>query len=481
MADDHREVSEEPIHPDPIILISVDTLRADHLGLYGHSRFTSPRLDLFAAEGVVFLDASSTAPWTLPAHASLFTGLYPQDHGVVTTADALAQSVPTVAETLANAGWDTAAVVNSTWLGSPHYQLNRGFQEFLFIPDETDRKLPSEQITNQAMDWLDKKRDAPLFLFMHYYDVHSDYTSLSTYEKMFVGPYEGIIDGTGLQLQLINLPESYVDLCRREFDSEKCTLGSANDAVEIGKDTEKPELNADDIRHLEELYDAGIRQIDDELGRFFSFLQDRGLLRSAAIIITSDHGEEFMDHGRVFHDLTTYQEILRIPLILRGRGIPTGLRLSTAVSIVDIPATILSWANVDPPAGTAGIDLNSLFKEGNGEPSRFEDRLQFGEASGGVELFKVMGEDAPLYFSVRKGPYKLVYRVGDERPSLYDLSADPTERFDIAQAHPQVAHNLWQVLEQRRSKSPLSAQGEGGVELDPSELERLRALGYILP
>ena len=469
--------------PELIILISVDTLRADHLTLYGHSRFTSPRIDLFASEGVTFLDASSVAPWTLPAHASLFTGLYPQQHGAVSAANPLSSGVSTVAEELEAAGWDTAAVVNTIWLGNPQFQLQRGFQDFLFIQDEADRRLPNDQITDQAIAWLEKKRESPLFLFIHYYDVHSDYTSLGRYEKKFVEPYEGEIDGTGLQLQLINLPDQYVENCKEDFDPEKCTLGSGPDPVEIGKSIEKPILEETDIRHLETLYDAGIRQMDDELGRLFSFLENKNLLERGIVVVTSDHGEEFMDHGRVFHHLTTYQETLRIPLIMRGQGLPKGMEIETPVSIVDIPATILSWAGLEKESPMAGMDLSPLLDpQDNSRVSRaFDERLQFGEASAGVDLVEVMGESAPFYFSVRQGPYKLIHRVGDKEPALYDLSVDPKEKTDVADLHPEVTEQLWSALQTRRAENPLLDEKRPGIELDPLEVERLRALGYVIP
>ncbi len=467
--------------PNLIILISIDTLRADHLSLYGHSRFTSPRIDVFASEGVSFTDASSVAPWTLPAHASLFTGRNPLEHEVIISSHALPKHVPTLAEILKQAGWDTAAAVNSMWIGNPKFELKRGFGKFLFIPDDVSRRLPNEQITNQAMEWIDKDRDAPLFVFMHYYDVHSDYTSLGRYEKMFVQPYDGKIDGEEMQLQIMSLPDAYIKRCQETFDPKKCVLGESHSLVEINKDMQKPDLDPVDIQHLEELYDAGIRQMDDELGRFFSFLDERGLMETSAVIITSDHGEEFMDHGRLFHHLTTYQESLRIPLIMRGMGLPQGISIETPVSIIDIPPTVLDWADLPPDPGMSGYSLGPLIKEIESVDGVFETRLQYGEASGGIELAEVMGSDAPLYFSVRKNDYKLIFRQGDESPSLYDLSADPNEKNDVSASYPDVTRNLWQALKERRDLSYEKTGGIKRIELDEEERETLRSLGYILP
>ena len=150
-----------------VILLVVDTLRADHLGFYGYEKFTSPVLDMIAAEGVVFEDASATSPWTLPSHASMLTGLYPKQHGVQTMATALPEDVPTLAGLLAESGFQTAAVVNSTWLQKDSFRITRHFANYLFVPDVAARRSPSTWVTDQAIEWLGEMRDARLFLFVH--------------------------------------------------------------------------------------------------------------------------------------------------------------------------------------------------------------------------------------------------------------------------------------------------------------------------
>ena len=332
-------VRAEPLQkpkPELIILISIDTLRADHLGLYGHHRFTSPSLDLFALEGTVFEDASSVAPWTLPAHASMLTGLYPLGHAVVDVDTKLPEGVPTIAKLLGENGWKTAAAVNSMWLLKKTHEVTRDFDHFLFVQDVATARLPTTAITDRAISWIRDSKDSDLFLFLHYYDVHSDYASLPRFEKLMVSPYEGEADGTTWQLNVESMPDAFIEDCHTNFEEEKCRFGSGEAAQSVDSSTRKNKFEADDIRHLEELYDAGIRQIDTELDRLFKSLRDHGLLDIARIIITSDHGEEFSDHGSFYHFATAYQEVLHVPLILRGQGIAAGRRIEAPVSLVDI-------------------------------------------------------------------------------------------------------------------------------------------------
>jgi len=224
-------VARRPTTPRLFVLVSIDTLRPDHLGCYGYPRPTSPHLDALAAESVVFDDVTSPAPWTLPAHASLLTGLYPSHHTLKTPERMLPASVATLADLFASAGFVTAAVVNSLYL-SPRSGLEHGFNHYLYVEERADQREPSTRITDQAIAWLREYGGAPLFLFVHYYDVHGDYRSLPQYEALFVRAYTGRADGSTAQL-----------LAARRGDIV---------------------LDARDAAHLVDLYDAGVRQIDDD-------------------------------------------------------------------------------------------------------------------------------------------------------------------------------------------------------------------------
>lgn len=463
-----------------IVLISIDTLRADHLGFYGHSRPTSPVLDALALESVVFEDASATSPWTLPSHASMLTGFYPLAHGVMTSDEKLPRRIPTVAALLAAGGFETAAVVNSTWLKRDNFELTRDFAEYLFVPNADEgRRAPSTWVTDQAIDWLRNLGSRRRFVFMHYVDVHSDYASLPAYEKLFVTPYSGPADGTTWQLKLAGLTEGHIEGCKREYDPAICAFGSADKPRShiIDESVEKPYFDADDIRHMEELYDAGVRQIDTELGRFFAWLRQEGLMEKTLLIVTSDHGEEFMDHGRVDHFLTTYQETLRVPLLLRGPGLPRGVRIAQPVSLVDLVPTILRQANVHVPADLDGFDLAPLWR--GGESGAFEARYLYGEAAGGLQHDLRMKGVYPLYRSVRRGRYKLVTDSGTGSHALYDLQVDPREQVDISRQEPAITAELLEELRRRPSGSARSISDENRVDLSPEDVDALRALGYL--
>jgi arylsulfatase A-like enzyme len=460
-----------------VILISIDTLRPDHLGLYGHERFTSPILDGLAAESTVFDDASSTAPWTLPAHASLLTGLHPLEHRVVTAGNKLPDDVPTIAAMLRARGFWTAAVVNSTWLRQTTYALTRDFDEFLWVQENPTQRSPSTWVTDQAIDWLGDLDGRPSFLFVHYYDVHSDYAALPSYERLFVTPYQGEADGTSWQLAIAGFPSEFLDFCAREFAPEYCKRSLPNERRVIDASTERVEFDESDIRHLEQLYDAGIRQLDAELGRLFSFLRGSGLMEQTLLIVTSDHGEEFMEHGNVEHSRSQYQEMLRVPLLVRGPGVARGLRVSAPVSLIDIAPTILAFLGSSPPQRLDGLDLAPLWSDG--ETAAFWERFLYGEASRGLGWAALGFEDIfAVHRSVRRGRYKLYYESHGPTLKLFDLEADPAESADISPQQPEVAAQLSEHLRSRYQGLDPGSHGPK-VELDEEDAERLRALGYL--
>jgi arylsulfatase A-like enzyme len=419
--------------PRSVILISIDTLRPDHLGLYGYDRPTSPTLDRLGQTGVVFEDVTSPAPWTLPAHGSLLTGLYPSRHGLKSHERYLPSHIPTLASLLSGEGWVTAAVVNSYNL-SPNFGLDRGFQFYLYVEETADQIEPTSAVTDQAMSWLSETRDRPFFLFMHYYDVHTDYRSLPRYEQDFVTPYEGIADGT--TSQLIDFREG---------------------RVALGKQ---------DAPHLVDLYDAGIRQMDDELERFFSFLKENSIWDRCLVIVTSDHGEEFFERGDFLHGRTQFQEVIRVPLVIRGPRISGPKRISTPVSLVDIVPTVLSSAGLTPPVDIDGIDLSTFWKRDETGP---DPRFLFGEADHN-------NEELDITRSVRFQNFKLHYNRLTQVRALYDLQRDPGERTDVQSGHPAEAENLMSALRIFMEAEGIEAPTR---VLSPEEVEKLRSLGYI--
>jgi arylsulfatase A-like enzyme len=278
--------------PPNLIVISLDTLRADALGSYGQTAPTSPELDAIASAGTIFVRAYAPSPWTLPSNASLLTGSYAKRHGA-THQGSLRDDAPHLARILRAHGYQTHGIVNSLYLA--RFGVLDAFASSSWVREEISQREPSS-VARDAIDWLERRDPAtPFFLFLHFYDAHSDYLSLRRYEDELVEPYSGNADGSTQQLLL----------WRR---------GAAH-------------LDAADMTHLKQRYLAGVRQLDAELGRLFEFLRGESLLESSVVVIVADHGEEFLEHGGVLHGRSQYEEVVRIPMIFAGRGVPSGVRL----------------------------------------------------------------------------------------------------------------------------------------------------------
>ena len=421
-----------PEPPRNLLLISVDTLRPDMLGCYGYPRESSPALDRIAAEGALFEHAFSTAPWTLPAHASLLTGVYPGRHGAIGEHNAIAGDVETLAMRLVGRGFRTAAFVNSFFV-SARYGFARGFQEFRYVPETSAPE--GDGMVGRALAWLAAEPRDRFFLFLHDFQVHSDYRPLPAFERAFTRDYTGPFTGSTAELL----------------------------AVRGGRlvPTQR------DVEHLRDLYVAGIRQLDEEIAVLRGFLERAGLWNRTLLVVTSDHGEEFLEHGGVLHGRTQYDEVLRIPLILHGPGVPAGTRVARPVSIVDVLPTVLALLGEEPPAA---LDGENLFA-GAGAPAAAGDRVLFGEADHS-------NREPDVTRSARGARFKLILdrRSGDD--ALYDLGIDPRERQDVKAAHADEARRLLAELERFESTR------RAGPTLPPTSPEvsqHLEALGYVEP
>ena len=427
-----------------LVLISVDTLRPDHLGCYGHRRATSPTIDALAARGARFTDVTAAAPWTLPSHATMLTGLYPSRHGVKSHETRLAAETTTLAEEFQAAGYQTYAVVNSHNLGAPQFQLAQGFQRWQYVTEtfeDKEKRLRTGNlgpvVVDEAREFL-SARDAtkPFFLFLHFYDVHSDWTPKQEYRDAFVGPYDGKLDGGTQQLQ--------------------------------GVRNRGEQLSERDLVFLRELYDAEIRTFDDVLAGFLAWLGEQGLVDETLIVLTSDHGEEFQEHGSVLHGRTQYQELLAIPWILAGPGVPAGLVLDTPVHGVDLAPTLRALLGVAPRAAMDGIDVSPLFAGRALEP-----RLFFAEAD---QNNKVPGQqEVDRKVMVRRGAAKLIEDRVQGRFELYDLATDPRETRELSAARPADTEELRAALERFRAGA---RAGQPIVAPSDEEQRRLDAMGY---
>ena len=411
--------------PRNLILVSIDTLRPDRLGCYGNPRPTSPAIDRVARKGIVFDDASAPAPWTKPSHASLFTGRYPSAHGASTMSSELRGDVPHLAAWLAGRGFETLAVVNSMLL--KQHGLERGFARLDYVPYVQGERR-SSPVTEHALARIGERDPSKrLFLFVHYMDVHSDYGSLPRYESMFVRPYEGFADGTTQQLY-------------------RHALG-------------RFELGQRDVAHLLDLYDASIRQLDDQLDRLLRLLDETGMLAESLLVVLSDHGEEFLEHGGVLHGQSQFQEVVRIPLVLWAPGLPHGVRIDEPVSLLDVLPTCLALLGLPAPQPLDGVDLRPLWSSPAGP---LAPRLLFYEAD--VTFPPPAPGVVPVGTrrAVREGRFKFHYDLEARRAGLFDLSVDPGETVDQIALHPQKARELSERLRRFLDQDRKTAERAGG-------------------
>jgi arylsulfatase len=441
--------------PPNVILISLDTLRADHVGAYGYPRATTPHLDRFAETAIVFDRAYSPAPSTLLAHASLLTGLPPETHGLLGIRDSLSSRIPTLAEVLSVAGYRTAAFVNCGWL-DPSFALDRGFSTYDYAHDQTQRQVGGRiefgrnaDETNQAVvEWLDEVEGEPFFLFVHYFDVHSDWTRL---------PYDA--------------PPSYIEQWAlpqpsgfRSGDGERFASRYLVRMNESGIRYSEAER-----RYVRSLYDAGVAYTDAALGALFDRLESTGQLEDSLVIVVADHGEEFQEHGQVLHD-QVFEEHVRVPLLLRlpagderAAGF-AGARVPFLVRLEDLVPTVLTYLGLDIPAPPQGRDLLPLL--GAEEP---EVRAAYFRTQSGSQL------------GIREGRFKLIRKIDPAETLLFDLESDPGEKANVASRHPETVARLLTELarhqQEHRSRRP-DAIAPGTP--DPSVVEALRSLGYVV-
>ena len=411
-----------------ILLVSIDTLRRDHVGAYGYGPPTTPRLDALARESVFCEDAVSTSSWTLPAHLSLLTSVDPGAHGGVDMSHGFNRRVPTLAALLHQAGFATRAVTSHLYV-SAVYGLDDGFDHLDF---HQDRK--ATDVANRAVDVLDRIGDRPFLLFLHFYDPHWHYEPPENTRTIFDRSYTGTITG---RLQ---------DFSHRDRKS----------------------VSPADLAHLIALYDGEIRYVDDELGRVFDHVRARGLDRGTLVLVTSDHGEEFLEHGSWEHQKTLYEEVVRIPLFFRGPGVAPR-REPGQTSLLDVAPTVLTWAGVPVPVPMQG---RSLLARGG-------DREGYGETDHTVD------GTHKLFLRAGARAWKTIVSLDREGGRVrgeewYDLAADPGES-RTASPPPSVAEPMRRQAMERWKAARRRGAGAPAVNLSPEQRERLRALGYVSP
>jgi len=410
-----------------IVLISADTLRADHVGAYGYPRPVTPNIDRLAAGGVLFENAVSQSSWTRPAHLSMMTGLYPSEHGVIALRDRqrLPANVPTLASVLAEHGYRTAAFTGGVNV-SAVFGFDRGFEEY-----RSNGKNFRDNLEDTRY-WLDQHAGARFFLFWHGYDPHTPYLT------------------DPVDREALGLP----DQPPRKGLRKACASHAAEHR----------------IRNYVAEYDGAIHRADRYVGKLLAELDRRGLRERTLIVFTSDHGEEFVEHGGCFHLNTLYEEVLRVPLIVSAPGLtPRRVRALVPAS-VSIAPTILELVGITnhPLPGPSiapavvGIDV--------------DDQPVVSETMRSTVFDKGRGH----LRSLRTGTIKLIDWITLGRRELFDLSADPSEHRPIVDGS--ALHQAAELLDRWVAQHPrVVGHAEESIPEDQQREidEQMKSLGYL--
>jgi arylsulfatase A-like enzyme len=423
-----------------VVLIVPDTVRADHLGLYGYGRPTSPELDRWAESGAVFDHAFATSPWTLPSFASIYTGQLPSRHSaglVMPDSNSgrafvrLDPTVPTLAEILAQEGYATGAVINNPFLHA-EFGVARGFETYDYVPGNNEQIRRADVMVNRALGWLDGRDGRPFFLLVHLFDPHMNYDPPISVRGRFTKGYEGKLAYPVADLEGIRKGRIPLDAADREF-----IIGA---------------------------YDEELLFVDIQLGRLLEGIRSRGLLDDTVVVLVSDHGEEFFDHGGFEHGHTVYQELLHVPMVVWGPDVRAG-RIADPVSIADLYPTILDALELPRDSEIAA---ESLWK-----------RVQGGEPPTPRSLVAEGNLYGPEHKALLRWPHKVIVNTVTQKRWLYDLAQDPSEKQDLAGPQAAVMVRLLSELQQTVRTATRQRIQKHEAEIPAETREQLRALGYL--
>lgn len=451
-----------------IVLIVLDAVRQDHLSCYGYSRATTPHIDRLAAEGVLFENAYSTSCWTIPSHASLFTGLYPSQHGVSLEHRTFHTQHQTLAEFLDGQGYETACISCNSFVAGGGTDLNRGFgltvdvdsarysgpgvvQRVLRAAHKrwraiTRRDRGAERATQMARDWL-YQQPGPFFLFMNYMDCHLPYRLRHPQRYQFIPPME----------------RKRVD--RIPLDPFAAMAG-------------KLQLTPRDCAGIRALYDGSLYYLDQQIGILVDTLKELGVFEQTILLITSDHGESFGEHGLFDHQYGLYEHLLRVPLVAHfPEGGPRGARVTQPIQHVDLFPLIRDRLNGEMALPRREVvfaeylapNLNAIHRRFPSVSTRHLEHRLRAVIAGGIKL--IWHDNGGSFAS--GGIY------ATQASELYDLTRDPGETTDLSAARPEKVSELQALITAKLGSWPGSEDTTGQPDLDDDLRERLEAMGYL--
>lgn len=428
-----------------VLLITIDTLRADHVSCYGYDKPTTPALDALAKRATRYTDCLATAPWTVPSHASLFTGLFPSEHGAHMVRSqvlddarfdvrALSEEHTTLAEALAGEGYATAGFVANEVFLSKRLNFDQGFGTYVAS------RVTADKVRAAAVAWIDLHRDEPFFLFVNFMDAHCPSNLAPRARDPLPRPDKR--KGRTLMTRLTN------------------TLAQTEEPA--------PEQFVD---ALVEQYDNGIAYADEHVGRLIHELERRGMYDSTLIIVTSDHGEFFGEHRLAEHSRDVYQPVLSVPLIVKAPGQREGSVEHESFSLVDVPNLVFRTL-----AEGLSRDWTERFPRAPGNrprlaESHYSRRL---DANSAAPL-------AARFDRVRRALYDgsikyIASSDGDDE--LYDLARDPSEQHNLLAERPELRAHMLEVLRRFDESSTKDARFQGPLALEHDDAAALRELGY---
>jgi len=428
-----------------VLLITIDTIRADHCSSYGYGRLTTPTLSRVAEAGVIFRNAYAPMATTGPSHATILTSLYPRSHGFVKNGLVLDQRIHTLPESLKAAGYQTAAIVSSFPLAA-RFGFDQGIDSYddafeghggdpkprhwegMLVERHFDRD--ARVTTDKASHWLRSQRhnEIPFFLWVHYFDPHAPYRPADGYQQLF-------------------LPKT----------GEHPPKGS--------------------LEHTIALYDAEIRETDDALDQLLHVVDGLGLSDSTVVIVAGDHGEGLMQHGQMQHGIHLYEELVRVPLVISWPGnLPAGLEIWEPVELLDVTPTLLEIANV--VAGSTDHQGQSLVGVMTGQQTADPERPIFFERrkykTRQIRNVFVTGNK----LGIRSGPWKYIEADEEGTRELFDLRSDPTETSNLVAKHPELAARLSKEISSWLERTPRTFFSPDTVISDEDN-RKLNALGYV--
>ncbi len=440
--------------PTNLVLLTVDTLRADRLGCYGYSRDTSPELDRLAAEGTLFEAAYVQRGSTWPSLTSILTSQHPVTHGVRENGMPLGSGPATLAESLLGRGYSTHAVLTNSY-----QQAWRGFESVVPVEEK-----PQDQVAaDRAIDWLRTGAVEPFFLWIHMVAPHDPYAPPADHDRFGDPGYGGRVDGGSI----------------------------STTRIMFGLDTPQPA----DLERLQSLYDGEVAFSDAMIARVLGALEERSFLDHSLVVATSDHGEELLDHhDYFFHHASVYEGVLRVPLILWQPGVvPAGRREGTVVQSIDIAPTVLELLDVPVPTGFDGRSLAPLLRGETlaAEPafSELKDQILTVRTAGHRYVFNPSGAQpsrVPGMQMELAGAAGLEHlnRVPIGIEELYDLSTDPREQTDLVAAHPVALDKLRGLIagfQRDRGWTCGAEVDRQALEgIDPETRRRLEEMGYVI-